>query len=52
MIKQWLQDEFLPYLDGWEASVHERAEFSKKEREMMLLSHETRTGLKLTGKVE
>ena len=49
MIKQWLQDEFLPYLDGWEASVHERAEFSKKE---MLLSHKTRTGLKLTGKVE
>lgn len=48
---QWLQDDFLSYLDQWEDSVEKRGEFTKKQKEMMLLSSETRTGLKLTGKL-
>ena len=40
---------FLPYLDEWETSVSERSGFTKIEKGMMLLSRETRLGLKITG---
>ena len=48
---QWLQDVFIPYLDKWESSVKARPEtsFSKSDKERMLLSAETRLGLRMTG---
>ena len=46
---QWLEEEFLPYLDRWEHSVKEREGFSVAEQNKMLLSAETRLGLKFTG---
>ena len=46
---QWLTEVFLPYLDEWETSVSERSGFTKTERGMMLLSRETRLGLRITG---
>ena len=46
---QWLEEEFLPYLDRWERSVQEREGFSVAEQNKMLLSTETRLGLKFTG---
>ena len=46
---QWLKDEFLTYLDCWEKSVHDREGFSSAEKKMMLLSQETRNGLRITG---
>ena len=46
---QWLTEVFLPYLEEWETSVSERSGFTKIEKGMMLLSRETRLGLKITG---
>ena len=39
----------LPYLDSWERSVKERKGFSLAEQNKMMLSTETRLGLKFTG---
>ena len=50
LILQWLTDVFLPYLDEWEKSVGEREGFTRSEKGMMLLSNETRLGLRITGK--
>ena len=46
---QWLEEEFLPYLDGWEANVQGRKGLSIAERNKMMLSAETRLGLQFTG---
>lgn len=46
---QWLTEVFLPYLDDWERSVADREGYSRSEKGMMLLSNETRVGLKITG---
>ena len=46
---QWLEEEFLPYLDSWEYSVQEREGYCVAEKNKMLLSVETRLGLKFTG---
>ena len=52
IVVQWLKDCFLAYLDEWEHSVQGRGEeFTKSEKERMLLSAETRLGLRMTGKV-
>ena len=48
---QWLRGVFLAYLDAWEKSVDERPGFSEEEKKRMLLSSETRLGLRMTGKV-
>lgn len=41
---------FLPYLVNWEKSVDARqGEYSKSQRKRMLLSTETRLGLRMTG---
>ena len=32
---QWLQEEFLPYLDEWERSVHQREGYSAKEKQLI-----------------
>lgn len=39
------------YLDEWEDSVKGRDSFDKSQKSMMLLSVETRQGLRLTGKM-
>ena len=46
---QWLKEEFLGFLDEWEKSVEDRQNFSNFEKNKMLLSNETRLGLRLTG---
>ena len=46
---QWLEDEFLPYLEQWENSVKKRRGFSDKEKMLMLITKETRAGIKVTG---
>ena len=40
---------FVPYLDEWETSVNDRKGLCKKEKMKLLLSRETRMGLRLTG---
>ncbi len=46
---QWLEETFLKYLEDWEKSVDARVGFSKAEKNKMMLSAETRLGLKFTG---
>ena len=46
---QWLEEEFLPYLDQWEKSVEAREGFTKTQKKQMLLSSETHLGLRMTG---
>lgn len=46
---QWLEEEFLGYLDEWERSVNEIKSLSPLQKKMMLLPHETLTGLRITG---
>ena len=46
---QWLEEEFLGYLEEWEESVASRTGFTAKERAMMCLSRETLDGLRITG---
>lgn len=46
---QWLEKDFLGYLDEWEASVHVREGFTRAEKALMTLSKETLEGLRLTG---
>ena len=47
---KWLKNNFLGYLDRWEKSVEGRKEFNKTQRNKMMLSSETLSGLRLTGK--
>ena len=49
LLLQWLEEEFLGYLDEWEASVQQRPGFTRAEKKMMTLSGETLEGLKITG---
>ena len=46
---QWLEEEFIQCLDEWEQEVEQQADSSATEIKMMLLSKETRTGLRMTG---
>ena len=48
---QWLKKDFIGYLDRWEKSVEDRIGFGKTEKNKMMLSAETRSGLRLTGKL-
>ena len=47
---QWLEDEFLGYLQNLEGSVMAQSGLSMKEKNSMLLSPETRFGIEVTGK--
>ena len=47
---QWIEDEFLPYLDKWEESVMRRPGLTKTQQNNMLLSAETRLSLRMTCK--
>lgn len=51
MFEQWLKETFLGYLDDWEKSVKAREGFSAAQKTAMLLSAETRLGLRITGKL-
>ena len=42
-------EEFLPYLNIWEKSVSFREGFKNSQKKMMLLSQQTRQGLRMTG---
>ena len=46
---QWLEKDFLGYLDEWEASVRAREGFTWAEKTSMTLSKETLEGLRLTS---
>ena len=46
---QWLKAELLPYLQQWEKSVEKRVGFSPKAKSMMVISKETRFGIRVTG---
>lgn len=46
---QWLREELLPYLQKWEDSVSERKGFSPKAKTMMVLTKETRFGIRVIG---
>ena len=46
---QWLETDFLNYLDEWDTSVHSCSEFTPAEMKKMGLSDETLAGLKVTG---
>ena len=47
---QWLEKDFLPYLDEWEKSVKERDGYNDTQKKRMLLSEQTILGLRMTGK--
>ena len=42
---QWLQEDFLGWLDEWECSVMARDDLSLSERDRLCLSRETLDGL-------
>ena len=48
---QWLEQQFLPYLNEWENSIKTRPgyENDKAAQTMMLLPLETRQGILITG---
>ena len=50
VLLKWLEEVFLGYLERWEKAVEARPNFSATERNNMMLSLATRTGLKLTSK--
>lgn len=47
---KWLESDFLKYLEDWRLSVMERKQFTKTQKNQMLLSHETQYGLTMTSK--
>ena len=51
MLMQWLQEDFLGYLDQWESSTKDRVDLSASEKRKLLLSSETMEGLRVTGKI-
>ena len=46
---QWLESDFLGYLDEWDKSVKSRPGFTLAEQKQMRLSDETLAGLRVTG---
>lgn len=49
IIIQWLETEFLGYLNEWDSSVKRRTGFTPAEQKRMRLSDETLEGLRVTG---
>lgn len=47
---QFLESEFLAYLDSWKESVSGRQGYEDSERKRMMLSSETLLGLRITSK--
>ena len=48
-ILKWLEETFLPYLTDWENNVKSIPGIKDSEMKQMLLSQETREGLKFTS---
>ena len=48
---QWLEEEFLQWLDEWQQEVEQPADRTATEKEKMIISKETLTGLRMTGTV-
>ena len=48
-LKQFLREEFLPYLKAWKESVKKREGHKAQERKMMITSQETLNGIHITG---
>ena len=46
---QWLEKDFLGYLEGWESSINSLKDVPNKEKKTMCLSPETLDGIKMTG---
>ena len=46
---QWLEEDFLLYLDNWEASVNTCTDVPQEQKKKLLLSAETIEGLRITG---
>ena len=46
---QWLENEFLGYLDEWDAAVWVREGLTDEEKKRMTLSQDTLEGLRMTG---
>jgi len=46
---QFLREELLPYFDAWEASVRAREGFTPKEINLMMISKESRDGIRRSG---
>lgn len=46
---QWLEKEFLKYIDDWDSEI-QKTDFEPKEKAKMGLSAETVEGLRITGK--
>ena len=52
LFKQFLREELLPYFDAWEASARAREGFTPKEINLMMISKESRDGIKRSGMCE
>ena len=50
---QWLENDFIGYLDDWAKAVAERdpGKYTNAERKKMMIPDETLGGLRRTGKV-
>ena len=46
---QWLEHDFLDYLDEWEASAQAAENLSDAEKNKLCISRETLEGLRMTG---
>ena len=46
---QWLENDFIGYLNKWEDSAKSRTGFSEGEKVMMTLSRETSEGIRIAG---
>ena len=46
---QWLENDFIGYLNKWEDSAKSRTGFSEGEKMMMTLSRETSEGIRIAG---
>ena len=46
---QWLEKDFLAYLDEWQTSVASRTELTASAKNKLCLSLETLEGLRITG---
>ena len=47
--EQWLEDEFLGYLDEWKKYVNSDKSLSSADKARMMLSRETLEGITITG---
>ena len=49
-LHQWLERDFLGYMDVWEQSIQSRTDCTRTQRTQMCLSRETLEGWRITSK--